>query len=180
MSDLAHPHDTTHTQQHSHRPEQKFEGRASLAHMVPAGEGEHLRFSGMEVLIRASAESTGGAFTLLEEIDPIDVPLHVHHRHNELFYVLEGDHVITVGDTRYHAGPGDLVFGPTGVPHAQERVVPRVGRILTMFTPGGFEGFFRELSEGDRRSALGQEFLDQLAAQYQAAWVSPATEGIEK
>ncbi len=150
--------------------------RPAPAHLVAAGEGEHLRFSGMEVLVRASTESTGGAFTVLEEIDPIDVPMHVHHGHDELFYVLEGEHVITVGDTGYHAGPGDLVFGPRGVPHAQERLVPRVGRILTLFTPGGFEGFFRELAEGDRRGAIDQEFMDRLAARYQAAWVPPATE----
>ena len=129
----------------------------------------------MEVLVRASTESTGGAFTMLEEIHPIDVPMHVHHGHVELFYVLEGEHVITVGDTRHHAGPGDLLFGPSGVPHAQERLVPRVGRILTLFTPGGFEGFFRELAEGDRRGVIDQEFLDRLAARYQAAWVPPAT-----
>ena len=145
-------------------------------HRVAAGDGEHLRFSGMEVLVRASTESTGGAFTVLEEIDPIDVPLHVHHGHDELFYVLEGEHVFTVGDTRHHAGPGDLVFGPRGVPHAQERLIPQVGRILTLFTPGGFEGFFRDLAEGDRRGVVDQEFLDRLAARYQAAWVLPATE----
>jgi hypothetical protein len=63
------------------------------------------------------------------------------------------------------------------VPHAQERLVPRVGRILTLFTPGGFEGFFRELAEGDRRGAIDQEFMDRPAARYQAAWVPPATGG---
>ena len=155
-------------------PRQERGRGPALAHLVAAGEGEHLRFSGMEVLVRASTESTGGAFTVLEEIDPIDVPMHVHHGHDELFYVLEGEHVITVGDTGYHAGPGDLVFGPRGVPHAQERLVPRVGRILTLFTPGGFEGFFRELAEGDLRGVVDSEFLDRIAARHQAAWVHPA------
>lgn len=145
--------------------------RRSLAHKVPRGEGEHLRFSGMEVLVRASAESTGGAFTVLEEIDPIDVPVHVHHDRDELFYVLEGEHVFTVGDTRYDAVPGDLVFGPHGVPHAQERVVPRVGRILTLFAPAGFEGFFRELATADARGENDDEFVDQLASRYGVQWM---------
>ena len=142
-----------------------------IAHKVPRDEGEHLRFSGMEVLVRASAESTGGAFTVLEEIDPIDVPPHVHHDRDELFYVLEGEHVFTVGAIRYEAAPGDLVFGPRGVPHAQQRVVPRVGRILTLFAPAGFEGFFRELAAADARGELHEQFLDQLAARHGVAWM---------
>jgi mannose-6-phosphate isomerase-like protein (cupin superfamily) len=145
--------------------------RPTFAPKFPRGEGEHLRFSGMEVLVRASAESTGGAFTVCEEINPIDVPRHVHHDRDELFYVLEGEHLFTVGDTRYAAGPGDLVFGPRGVPHAQQRVVPRVGRVLTLFAPAGFEGFFRELAAADMRGKVNQALLDGLAAQYGAAWV---------
>lgn len=140
-------------------------------HKVARGDGEHLRFSGMEVLVRASAESTGGAFTVLEEIDPMDVPLHVHNDRDELFYVLDGEHVFTVGETEYHAGPGDVVFGPRGVPHAQRRVVPQVGRILTMLTPAGFEAFFRELAAADARGTFDPEFLGELVTRHGVAWV---------
>ncbi len=55
--------------------EQMVRDGRPLGHKVGRGDGEHLLFSGMEVLVRASAESTGGAFTVLEERDPIDVPL---------------------------------------------------------------------------------------------------------
>ena len=127
-------------------------------------------FGGMEVLVRASAESTGGAFTVLEEINPIDVPLHVHRDRDELFFVLEGEHVFTVGDSEYEAAPGDLLFGPRGVPHAQRRVVPRVGRILTLFSPAGFEGFFRELAAADARGEADGVFMGRLAARYSAEW----------
>lgn len=146
--------------------------RRDLAHKVAAGTGEHLPFSGMEILIRASTESTGGAFTVMEEIDPVDAPMHVHDRHDELFYVLEGQHVFTVAGIEFEAGPGDLVFGPRGVPHAQRRVVPRSGRILTLFTPGGFEGFFRDLSAADARGIIDPDFMDELIAKYHSHWVS--------
>ena len=46
--------------------------------------------------------------------------------------MLEGEHVFRVGDEEFRVGPGRLVFGPRGVPHAQRRVVPRAGRVLTM------------------------------------------------
>jgi mannose-6-phosphate isomerase-like protein (cupin superfamily) len=89
---------------------------APLGHKVDAAGGERLHYLGMEFAIRASAESTGGAFSIVEEFDPLDTPLHIHHSHNELFYVLEGEHVFTVGDIEVWAGPGDVVFGPRGVP----------------------------------------------------------------
>src|SRR5688572_22007420 len=67
--------------------------RAAQGYRLDADGGERLRFSEAEVLIRASAETTGGAFSITEEIDPLDTPLHVHEREHELFYVLEGEHV---------------------------------------------------------------------------------------
>ena len=79
-------------------------------------------------LVRASAESTGGGFTIIEEIDPLDTPLHVHEREDELFYVLEGEHVFRIGDEEHRVGPDAVVFGPRGVAHAHRRAVPRAGR----------------------------------------------------
>lgn len=141
------------------------------SHMVAVDGGERLQWAGMEFAIRASAESTGGAFSIVEEIRPVDVPPHIHHEHDELFFVLEGEHVFTVGDTEFAAGPGDLVFGPRRVPHAQRRVVPRAGRILTMFSPAGFEGFFRDLAEGGHAGRDGPEDLVRIAATYHVVWV---------
>lgn len=140
-------------------------------HKVPADGGERLPFRGMEFAIRASGESTGGAFCMIEEINPIDVPLHIHTNADEFFLVLEGEHVFTVGDTEIEAGPGDLIIGPRGVPHGQRRVIPRKGRILTIFSPAGMEQFFRDVSEADRAGTLGQEEMVRLAGKHGAVWV---------
>lgn len=138
--------------------------------MVEAGGGERLPYADMEFVIRASAESTNGAFGIVEEIDAVDAPPHVHRREDELFYVLEGRHVFTVGDTEHQAGPGDLVFGPRGVPHSQQHL-DRSGRTLTIFSPGGLEGFFRELSEADASGAIDFENIGRIAASYGVTWV---------
>jgi mannose-6-phosphate isomerase-like protein (cupin superfamily) len=135
-------------------------------HKVEAAAGERLHYQGMEFAIRASAESTGGAFSIVEEFYPLDTPLHIHHSHDELFYVLEGEHVFTVGGTELQAGPGDVVFAPRGVAHAHRRVVPRTGRILEMFSPAGFEAFFRDLAEADRNGQFGVEDLRRIAAKF--------------
>jgi mannose-6-phosphate isomerase-like protein (cupin superfamily) len=100
-------------------------GIGLAAFKLAAGEGEQLRFSDADFVIRASAATTGGAFSVIEEIAPLDTPLHVHEHEDELFYVLEGEHVFQVGDEEFEVGPGGLAFGPRGVPHAQRRLAPR-------------------------------------------------------
>ena len=45
---------------------------------LDADVGERVRFSDAEFLTKASAETTGGSFSIIEEIAPLDTPLHVH------------------------------------------------------------------------------------------------------
>jgi mannose-6-phosphate isomerase-like protein (cupin superfamily) len=138
---------------------------------LDASAGERLGFSGAEFLIRASADTTGGGFTVIEEIDALDTPLHVHEREDELFYVLEGEHVFRIGDDEHRIGPGGVAFGPRGVPHAHRRVAPRTGRFLTMTFPAGFEGFFRELAEADRAGGAGPEDYARASRRYGITWL---------
>jgi mannose-6-phosphate isomerase-like protein (cupin superfamily) len=85
---------------------------------------ERLTFGEVEILVKATADTTGGTLTVFEENEPVDTPLHVHEHEDELFYVLEGEHVFQVGEREHRAGPGELVFAPRGIPHAQRRVMP--------------------------------------------------------
>jgi mannose-6-phosphate isomerase-like protein (cupin superfamily) len=141
------------------------------AHVVESDGGERLQWAGMEFVIRASAESTGGAFSIIEEIDAVDAPPHIHTDAAELFYVLEGRHIFTVGETEYEAGPGDMVFVPKGIRHAQRRVTPNTGRTLTMFSPPGMEGFFRELAAAEASGEVDDETVDRITTKYGAVWV---------
>jgi mannose-6-phosphate isomerase-like protein (cupin superfamily) len=137
---------------------------------VSANDGERLRFSGADFVIRASGETTGGAFSVVEEIDPLDTPTHTHANEDELWYILEGEHVFQIGGDEVRAGPGDVVFGPRGVPHAQRRVVPRAGRTLELFSPPGFEGFFRELAAAEVSGASMPEVYSSVSEKYGITW----------
>jgi mannose-6-phosphate isomerase-like protein (cupin superfamily) len=139
--------------------------------MLAAQEGERLTFGEVEILVKASAESTGGAFALFEENEPVDTPPHIHEHEDELFYVLEGEHVFQVGHQQFRTGPGGLVFAPRGVPHSQKRVVPRTGRVLIFTTPAGLEGFFRELADADAGGRLGPEAYAAASERYGVTWV---------
>ena len=135
-------------------------------------EGELLLFGDATILVRIPSHVTGGAFTLFEEVPPmVDTPRHVHEREDELFYVLEGEHVIEVGDEEFRAGPGGFVFAPRGIPHAQRRVVPGVGRLLVQTSPGGFEGFFRALAAAQQAGTLGPEAYADASRAYGITWL---------
>jgi mannose-6-phosphate isomerase-like protein (cupin superfamily) len=139
---------------------------------LEADGGERLRFGEVEVVVKASADTTTGAFTMFEENAPVDTPLHVHEHEDELFYVLEGQHVFQVGDQEFHVGPGGVVFAPRGVPHAQRRVVPRIGRMLVLTSPAGFEGFFRKLAEAHAGGALDAEAYARASKHHGITWLS--------
>jgi mannose-6-phosphate isomerase-like protein (cupin superfamily) len=138
---------------------------------LEATDGERLRFGEVEIVVKASAATTRGAFTLFEENEPVDTPLHVHENEDELFYVVEGEHVIRVGGEEFRVGPGGLVFAPRGVPHSQRRVVPRTGRLLVLAAPAGLEGFFRELADADRAGKLGPEAYASASRNYGVTWL---------
>jgi mannose-6-phosphate isomerase-like protein (cupin superfamily) len=146
-------------------------GAGPLGFALDANGGERLVFGDVTVLVRASAETTGGAFTVIEELPPmVDTPLHVHAKEEEMFYVLEGEHIVQCGDQEFNLGPGGVVFLPRGIPHSQRRVVPGEGRLLVLTSPAGFEGFFRELAEADRAGELGPDAYAAASKRYGITW----------
>ena len=143
------------------------------AFALDAEGGERLAFGDVTILVRVSAEVSGGSFTLLEEVPPLaDTPLHVHRNEDELFYVLEGEHIFRVGEEEHRVGPGGLVFAPRGVPHSQRRVAPGQGRELVLVTPGGFEGFFRELAAAQAAGSLGPDAYAAASERFGVTWLS--------
>lgn len=130
-----------------------------------------MSFAGAVFIVKASAETTGGAFAIIEEVDPLDTPLHVHANEDELFYVIDGEHVFLVGEEEFPAGPGAVVFAPRQVPHSHRRVVPRSGRFLTVISPAGFEGFFRDLSAAESAGGAGAEAYERASKKYGITWV---------
>jgi mannose-6-phosphate isomerase-like protein (cupin superfamily) len=127
---------------------------APEASFLEPGEGQAIWFLRNRMTIKATARSTGGAYGLVESLiaPGFSPPLHVHHREDEAFWVLEGEVSMRCGERTFRAGPGAFVFLPRDVPHTfvVEGNVPV--RMLTLLTPGGGEGVFIEggrPAEGD-------------------------------
>ena len=115
---------------------------------VPKDEGEARWWFGSLAVIKATAADTGGQMTIVEVTEPAgaEAPLHVHHKEDEGFWILEGDVTFEVGDTIIDAHTGDYAFGPRDIPH-RYKVGGAGCRMLFILTPGGFENLVIGMSE---------------------------------
>jgi steroid delta-isomerase-like uncharacterized protein len=108
-----------------------------------------MRFFGVPTQIRATTESTGGAFALTESWEmPVGFcsPYHTHTREDESFYVLDGEIAFVVDGEWHRANTGTFVFGPRNLAHGFKVVGNRPARMLLMASPGGFDHFVLELA----------------------------------
>jgi mannose-6-phosphate isomerase-like protein (cupin superfamily) len=122
---------------------------------VPAGEGEARWWGDGLAEIKATAADTNGRMTILEITEPPykQAPLHVHHREEEGFWILEGGATFEVGDETIEARAGDYLLGPRDVPHRYTTGADGC-RMLFIFTPGGFEELLRAVSAPAKTRSL--------------------------
>lgn len=80
-------------------------------------------------------------------------PLHVHHREDEIFHILEGELRFLVGGEELRAGPGETLLAAKGVPHTYV-VESERGRWLVTTGNGDFERLVRAISRPAERAEL--------------------------
>jgi len=89
---------------------------------------------------------TGGAFALIELVERQAPPRHIHHREDELIYVLEGELSVEIDGERFRAPAGAAVLVPRGCVHGFA-IEEGPARLLVLVTPAGLEGLFLASSE---------------------------------
>jgi quercetin dioxygenase-like cupin family protein len=104
-------------------------------------------YNGSLMTFLATGEDTHGQFALIEAVARRGnvPPPHIHHREDEIFYVLEGEVVVSVGDRTIKGTAGTMFFLPRDVPHSFT-IESEQSRMLIMLTPAGLEGWFKEFS----------------------------------
>lgn len=113
--------------------------------IVKAGKS---RFEGDDAIggLKVSSEDTNGAFSMFEEIatdgPKAGPPLHVHHKQDEVFYIVEGEFIFQVGNEKIPAKAGDTIFGPRGVPHSYFRKSAKTHMIFSYTPAGNMEDIF--------------------------------------
>jgi quercetin dioxygenase-like cupin family protein len=118
--------------------------------IVPPGEGEQLFVrNGSELLFKAVAATTGGAFSLHERRVPAGgrrPPAHTHPDRVEAFWVLDGEAEFELDGVVTVAGAGSFVLVPGGVAHTFGATVEAEAHVLVLHAPA-LDGYFRELAE---------------------------------
>jgi mannose-6-phosphate isomerase-like protein (cupin superfamily) len=97
---------------------------------------------------RVTILPAGKGYTYVDVFSPAHTPGPPPHQHtdcSELFHVLEGRVSFDVGGQNVEAGPGECVLVPPNTVHTFRPVSESGSRVITVFAPGGFDRWFRDM-----------------------------------
>jgi mannose-6-phosphate isomerase-like protein (cupin superfamily) len=139
------------------------DGGRPTTEAVVGGSGLRADRPGLRVVLLADVEAIGISEASGDPGSPSPPP-HLHRRHVESFYVLEGEMARTVGDRELRAEAGSWAQVPPGVPHTFSFPGSEPVRFLNLHTPScGFGAFLRALHDtGDQEElAAARAGFDQ-------------------
>jgi len=140
--------------------------KPSKQRIVLPGQGKSYDWSKDHVFVKSTHELSDGRLTLVEDtLKPgFFLARHHHKKMIEIFYVLDGVVVFAFDDESVTATAGTTLNVPPGVRH---EVTSQTGaKLLTIFSPGGFDAYLEELvvlTEGQYGDAA---FMKNLAERY--------------
>jgi mannose-6-phosphate isomerase-like protein (cupin superfamily) len=142
--------------------------------LLKPGEGHVVPLGSIHMIVQEDGSNTRNTLGIAEffipahATAPITPPPHIHHAHEEGFYVLEGELEFLAGTQTVHAGTGALVMVPIGTLHTFSNPFDKPARFLNTFTPPRYIHYFEELSELLRAGVPpSPQQLTDLMARYQ-------------
>ncbi|GAC1309236.1 MAG: cupin domain-containing protein [Acidimicrobiales bacterium] len=137
--------------------------------------GERLRFLGASTMrLKYDAGPSGDVafYEYVSEPGVTGAPQHVHHGHDETFYIVEGLYEFTMGRERTIVPRGGFLFVPRGTPHTFRNAGDNAGCIVGTFNPARFAGYFRELAGmiADSGAPPDHEAWVELYARYETTF----------
>jgi len=144
--------------------------------VLKPGEGRALPLGPIHMVVQEDGTHTRGTLGVAEfEVPPHapTPPPHIHHAHEEGFYVLEGELEFLAGTETLRASQGTFVMVPIGTVHTFSNPTEKPARFLNTFTPPLYLGYFEALSKLTQASVapLPQQ-LAELMAHYDTEVVS--------
>ncbi|MEV6410258.1 cupin domain-containing protein [Kribbella sp. NPDC051718] len=152
---------------------------AELSVLRP-GEGESVAIPGFGAVFKLASRVPGAEVSIVEHpfaVGTITAP-HRHTREDEHSIVLAGEIGFRSDDSEVVLGPGGYITKPRGQLHAMWNAGDQPGRIIEVITPGGFENYFRELSEllaepADGVQVVARPGFAELAEKYGLTYGEP-------
>jgi quercetin dioxygenase-like cupin family protein len=142
----------------------------SEAIVVRAAEGEPIAAAGVSHLFKLTGDRLGLArFVVPPGI--VGAAPHIHHEHDETFYVLEGELTVATSAGEIAVLPGDLAYAPRGSVHGFRNASDGEVVALCMYTPPGYEQYFRDVHDA---MATGAELTPALVAELRRRYATEA------
>ena len=120
-------------------------------HPVEAGQdrfGETHSLGYSTILFKAVPRETNGGLLMIEHknLTKGGPPRHLHLHQEEWFYVMEGEVLFQVGDSRRTLRAGESILGPRGIPHGYFNKSDKPARALFWVSPTQkLEALFNQL-----------------------------------
>lgn len=142
--------------------------------VIQPGAGETAAIPGFGAVYKLRSRDTGGQVAIVEHPFAVGTitPPHRHTREDEHSIVVEGQVGFRSDADEVVLGPGGYITKPRGQTHAMWNAGPVPARIIEVITPGGFESYFRELSELLIAGGASDAFA-RLAAKYGMTYEDP-------
>jgi quercetin dioxygenase-like cupin family protein len=134
--------------------------------IVLPGQGKSYDWSKDHVFVKSRLELSEGRLTLVEDrLKPgFFLARHHHKKMIEVFYVLEGTVEFKFDDEIVSAEPGTTLSVPPNVWH--EVKSPEGAKLLTIFSPGGFDRYLEELVSLTEGQYADAAFMRGLSERY--------------
>jgi quercetin dioxygenase-like cupin family protein len=149
--------------------------------LLGPGEGRAFWSLGGRFVTKVGGPTGEGRITLIEILATraAEPPVHIHHREDESWYVIDGQLSFHVAGEVLVATSGSFVFAPRGIAHAFTVDIEPT-RLLIVAAPAGFERFMEEAgvpATGDEPppglQMPGPETLGPIAQRYGIEIVGP-------
>ena len=104
---------------------------------------------------------------IVQDVSPgTTIPVHLHEREDEMILIQSGTGVASLGDVETPVSAGSVLWIPQGTWHGGRNTGSTILKWTGIYSPAGFEGYFREISRPPgvaprQRSAEEWEALDR-------------------
>ena len=117
-------------------------------YVIPTGEGERMMAGDTLFTFLTDSRQSGGKFLVLMTDGPKGhrIPNHMHEKHTETFFCLNGCVSMTAGEEQVCLRPGDFLLVPARTPHTFQ-LTGNNTRFIQFHAPGLNEPFFRYMCD---------------------------------
>lgn len=135
--------------------------------VLPNDGGEVILYGSRRSPVRIKVDSgidPGTSLSMItQDIAPGEgVPVHLHEKEDEICLVRSGEGIATLGDERVPVKAGAAIFVPRGTWHGVENTsTAAIIEWVGIYSPAGFEGYFREIAKPVARTPAEREALDR-------------------